>query len=173
MSLGFVIRQKFFDYIINLYGPFFGAGIKMKNMSKDHRSCDVIMDLTWYNKNYMGTQFGGSLYSMTDPWFMFMMIKNMGPEYIIWDKGATIRFKKPGRGRVKAHFEITQADIDEVKNYLSTNVKMDKIFKVEIRDDDGVLIAEVDKVVYFRKKSEELLESKATPDPRFLKKKKS
>lgn len=170
MSLHYVIRQKFFDYIINLYGPFVGAGIKMKNMAKNHRSCDVEMKLTWYNKNYVGTQFGGSLYSMTDPWFMFMMIKNLGNEYIVWDKGATIRFKKPGRGKVQAHFEITDADLDEVRAYLMNNVKMDKIFKVEIKDDDGVVIAEVEKVIYIRRKSEELLESKSTPDSRFLKK---
>lgn len=152
MSLAFRIRQKFLDKLINFYGPYVGAGVKMKNMSKDFRYCEVEMPLTLYNKNYMGTQFGGSLYSMTDPWYMLMLIKNLGPDYIVWDKAATIQFKKPGRGTVRAEFRLSQEDIDEVKAYVEKNVKMDKVFKVEIKDLEGKLIAEVDKVVYVRKK---------------------
>lgn len=146
------LRQQFLEKIINFYGPFLGAGVKMKNMTKDFRSCTVEMDLTFYNKNYMGTQFGGSLYSMTDPWYMLMLIKNLGPEYIVWDKAASIQFKKPGLGKVKAEFVLTQEVIDEIKVTLEKTVKMDKVFKVEIKDETGKLIAEVDKVLYIRKK---------------------
>ncbi len=149
----FKLRQKFLEKIINYYGPFVGAGIKLQEMSKDFRYAKVKMPLTVYNKNYMGTQFGGSLYSMTDPWYMLMMIKNLGPNYIVWDKAASIRFKKPGRGTVYAEFKLTQEVIDEVKAFVEENTKMDKTFKVEIRDDSGTLIAEVDKVIYIRKKS--------------------
>ncbi len=153
MSLAFRIRQKFLDKLINFYGPYVGAGVKLKNMSKDFRYCEVEMPLTLYNKNYMGTQFGGSLYSMTDPWYMLMLIKNLGNDYIVWDKAATIHFRKPGRGTVRAEFKLTQEDIDEVKAYVEQNVKMDKVFKVEIKDLEGKLIAEVEKVVYVRKKT--------------------
>ena len=153
MSLFIELRQKFLDRLINFYGPYVGAGVKLTEMSKDFRHAKVKMPLTFYNKNYMGTQFGGSLYSMTDPWYMLMMIKNLGKNYIVWDKAAAIRFKKPGRGTVYAEFTLTQADIDEVKAYVEENTKMDKTFKVEIRDDSGTLIAEVDKVIYIRKKS--------------------
>ncbi len=152
-SLVFKLRQKFLDRMINYYSPFLGAGIKVKHMSADFRHCQVIMPLTFYNKNYMGTQFGGSLYAMTDPWYMLMLIKNLGPDYIVWDKAASIRFKKPGRASVEAEFILTQADIDEVKAAVETNVKMDKIFIVEIKDDKGQLIAVVEKVVYIRKKT--------------------
>lgn len=153
MSLMFELRQKFLEKVINYYGPFVGAGIKLQFMSKDYRHAKVKMPLTVYNKNYMGTQFGGSLYSMTDPWYMLMMIKNLGKNYIVWDKAASIRFKKPGTGTVYAEFNLTQEDIDEVKAYVETNTKMDKTFKVEIKDDSGKLIAEVDKVIYIRKKT--------------------
>lgn len=149
----FRLRQKFLEKVINYYGPFVGAGIKLQEMSKDFRYAKVKMPLTIYNKNYMGTQFGGSLYSMTDPWYMLMMIKNLGNDYIVWDKAASIRFKKPGTGTVYAEFKLTQEDIDEVKAYVAENTKMDKTFKVEIKDDSGKLIAEVDKVIYIRKKT--------------------
>ena len=167
----FKLRQAFLEKIINFYGPYLGAGVKLKFMSKDFRNCDVEMPLTFYNKNYMGTQFGGSLYSMTDPWYMLMLIKNLGSDYIVWDKGATIRFKKPGRGRVHAHFEITQEIIDAIKAQVEQTVKMDQHFKVEILDEENVLIAEVEKVVYIRKKiTERDQEKHAPPDPRFHRK---
>lgn len=152
MSIIFELRQKFLEKAINFYGPFFGAGVKLKMLTKDYRYAKVTMPLTFYNKNYMGTQFGGSLYSMTDPWYMLMLIKNLGKAYIVWDKGATIRFKKPGKGKVTAEFKLTQEIIDEIKATVETNTKMDYTFTVEVRDEDGVLICEVDKVVYIRKK---------------------
>ena len=151
-GLLFDLRQKFLEKAINFYGPYVGAGVKLEKVSKDFRYAKVTMPLTFYNKNYLGTQFGGSLYSMVDPWYMLMLIKNLGKGYIIWDKGATIRFKKPGKGKVHAEFNLTQEIIDEIKANVEVNTKMDKVFKVEIKDEAGTLICEVDKVVYIRRK---------------------
>ena len=148
----FDLRQKFLEKAINFYGPYVGAGVKLEKVSKDFRYAKVTMPLTFYNKNYLGTQFGGSLYSMVDPWYMLMLIKNLGKGYIIWDKGATIQFKKPGKGKVHAEFNLTQEIIDEIKANVEANTKMDKVFKVEIKDEAGTLICEVDKVVYIRRK---------------------
>lgn len=147
------LRQLFLDRLINFYGPFLGAGVKLLKMSKDFRYARVSMKLTFYNKNYMGTQFGGSLYAMVDPWYMLMLIKNLGPEYIVWDKAATINFRKPGRGTVFAEFNLTEDHLKEIRATLVAQNKMDYIFKVEIKDKDGKLIADVDKVLYIRKKS--------------------
>lgn len=149
----FELRQRFLENMINLYGPFVGAGVRLEKMSKDYRHARVSMKLTFYNKNYMGTQFGGSLYSMVDPWYMLMLIKNLGKDYIVWDKAATINFKKPGKGKVSAEFHLTDAHLEEIRATLVTQNKMDYIFKVEIKDDAGKLIAEVDKVLYIRRKS--------------------
>jgi hypothetical protein len=147
------LRQKFLEKMINFYGPFLGAGVKLKYMSHDFRHAQVTMRLTFYNKNYMGTQFGGSLYAMVDPWYMLMLIKNLGKNYIVWDKAATIQFKKPGKGTVHAEFKLTDEHLNEIKEKLEKDNKMDYVFKVEIRDDSEKLIAEVDKVLYIRKKS--------------------
>jgi acyl-coenzyme A thioesterase PaaI-like protein len=152
-GLLFELRQRFLEKAINFYGPFLGAGVKLEDMSKDYRYAKVTMPLRFYNKNYMGTQFGGSLYSMVDPWYMLMLIKNLGKEYIVWDKGATIRFKKPGKGKVFAEFFLTESIIQEIKSHVHVNTKMDYVFKVDIKDDQGKLICEVEKVVYIRKKS--------------------
>ncbi len=153
-ELTFKVRQLFLDRLINFYGPYVGAGVKLMEMSKDYRYARVEMPLTVYNKNYVGTQFGGSLYSMTDPWYMLMLIKNLGPEYIVWDKGATINFRKPGRSKVRAEFKLTQELIDEIKATVERNTKVNWPFKVEIFDEDNVLVADVEKIVYVRKKSD-------------------
>ena len=152
-NLIFNIRQKFLEKAINYYGPFVGAGVKLEEMTKDYRYAKVTMPLRFYNKNYMGTQFGGSLYSMVDPWYMLMLIKNLGRNYIVWDKAAHIQFKKPGRGKVYAEFKLTPEIIEEIKAYVDANTKMDYSFKVEVKDVEGKLVCEVDKVVYIRKKS--------------------
>jgi hypothetical protein len=147
------LRQRFLEKAINLYGPFLGAGVKLDEMSKDYRYAKVSMPLTFYNKNYMGTQFGGSLYSMVDPWYMLMLIKNLGHEYIVWDKAATIHFKKPGKGRVHAEFKLDHEVLESIKITVEEQTKMDYVFKVLILDEDKKLICEVDKVVYIRKKT--------------------
>ena len=149
----FELRQRFLEKLINFYGPFVGAGVRLEKMSKDFREARVSMKLTFYNKNYMGTQFGGSLYAMVDPWYMLMLIKNLGKDYIVWDKAATINFKKPGRGTVHAEFKLTEEHLDEIKKKLETVNKLDYVFKVEIKDDAGKIVADVDKVLYIRKKS--------------------
>ncbi len=146
------IRQLFLDRFIRFYGPFFGAAVRPIEMSEDFRYIKVEMPLTFYNKNYMGTQFGGSLYSMVDPWYMLMLIKNLGDQYIVWDKAATIEFKKPGRGKVHAEFVLTKDRINEIKNFVDENKKMDAHFEVKILDEQNNLIALVDNVVYVRRK---------------------
>lgn len=152
MSFANQLRQKFLERFISYYAPYLGAGVKLKKMSKDFRFCRVEMPLTVLNKNYVGTQFGGSLYSMVDPWYMLMLIKNLGDDYIVWDKAATINFRKPGLGKVHAEFKLNQEIINDIKRNLETNIKMDKHFVVEIKDESGKLIADVDKTLYIRKK---------------------
>ena len=94
--------------LINSWPPLLGAGIKIKSLSRDYRDIVVNLSLRWYNKNYVGTHFGGSIFAMTDPFYMLMLIKNLGDEYIVWDKAAQIDFKKPGTGVLTAHFVLNR-----------------------------------------------------------------
>lgn len=138
--------------IFNIYAPFLGAGIRVKQMAKDFRFIEVKMNLTWCNKNYVGTQFGGSIYSMTDPFYMFILIKNLGRNYIVWDKAAQIEFKKPGKGTLYARFYMTEEEIRAIKQQADTNEKYVFDKSVDVVDADGVIIATVIKTLYVRKK---------------------
>jgi hypothetical protein len=129
-----------------------GAGVRIQEISADLRTIKVHMPLRFWNKNYLGTHFGGSLYAMCDPFFLLILLNHLGPEYIVWDKAAAIRFKKPGRGMVKAVFHIPQERIDEIRAQADTQDKIEPQFQTIVTDVEGTVIAEVDKLLYVRKK---------------------
>lgn len=147
-----LLKHFLFRIIFNLYPPYLGAGIRITDISKDYKTFTVKMPLRFYNKNYFGTHFGGSLYSMCDPFFVIILTKNLGKDYIVRDKSASIRFKKPGRSTVKAYFHIPDEKLQEIKHTVDMNGKTEYTFKVDITDDRGNVIAEVEKNVYIRKK---------------------
>jgi Domain of unknown function (DUF4442) len=130
-----------------------GAGIRVTRWDADWRSVDVEMKLRGWNRNYVGTQYGGSLYSMTDPFYMLMLIENLEREYVVWDKSAGIRFRRPGRGTVRAEFRLVQAQIDQIRAALEKEEKLEQEFAVEVKDENGVVVAEVKKLLHFRRQS--------------------
>ena len=150
---------------INLWPPFLGAGIRVKHIAPDMKAVEVEMKLRWWNANYVGTHFGGSLYSMTDPFFMLMLIDNLGPEYLVWDKAATIRFKKPGRGKVRAEFRLSDEQIDEIRRAAAANGKTEPTFVVQVKDETGEVVAEVEKVLWVKRKTGAALTSAPASSP--------
>ncbi len=139
-------------FLWNFWPPFFFTGIKIKKISKDFREIEVHLKLHWWNANYVGTQYGGSMFSMTDPFYMLMLLKNLGKSYIVWDKSASIKFIKPGKTKLKALFLINDLVLNDIKDDVEKNGKTTKIFQVPITDLNGELVALVEKNLYIRKK---------------------
>jgi hypothetical protein len=139
--------------LMNLWPPFLGAGIRVKRLQSDWKEIDVELNLHFWNANFVGTHYGGSLYSMTDPFYMLMLIENLGRDYIVWDKSANIRFRKPGKGRVVARFRLSDRQIEGIRRDLQTQPKIEPTFLVEVTDESGDVIAEVQKVLHVRKKN--------------------
>jgi len=137
---------------VNLWPPFLGMGIRVKRIAPDMKAIDVEMNLRWWNANYVGTHFGGSLYAMTDPFYMLMLMSTLGRDYIVWDKGASIRYRRPGVGKVRAEFRLTDSQLDDIRDKLKTLPKYEPVFKVEVKDEQGTVIAEVEKLLHVRKK---------------------
>ena len=106
-----------------------------------------------FNRNYVGSHFGGSLYAMTDPFFMIMMMQNLGRDYIVWDKAGTVRYLKPARGTVTAHFRIEEADVERAKAETAGGNKYEPKFKVDIVDAEGTVVADVEKTLYIKRKN--------------------
>lgn len=138
--------------LIRFWPPFLGGGIKVKSFNEDYTELTVQMKLRFWNKNYVGTHFGGSLYSMTDPFYMLLLLHSLGKEYIVWDKSASIRYKKPARSTVFAEFKLTPEQIDAIKKELTLVPKTESEFVIEIKDDVGDVVAEVKKILHINKK---------------------
>ncbi len=137
---------------INWYPPFWASGIKIKEVDEEITRIVVEMKLRWYNVNMVGTHFGGSLYAMCDPHFMFIIMMNLGGDYIVWDKAAKIDFIKATKKTVTAIFEIPMDEIMKIKKEIDEVGKKTYWYKAQVIDEDGLLIAEVDKEIYVRKK---------------------
>jgi len=138
--------------IINFWPPYLGAGVRVRNISSDVRVIDVEMRLRFWNRNYVGTHFGGSLYAMVDPFLMLMLIENLGREFIVWDKAASIRFKKPGKGTVRARFELSEEQIESIRKQANDSPKVEPVFTVNIMDEENETVAEVVKTLHVRRK---------------------
>lgn len=144
--------QRHVRRFINFWPPLAGAGIRITRWDADWRAVDVEMKLHWWNSNFVGTHYGGSLYSMADPFYMLMLIQNLGPDYIVWDKSANIRFRKPGRGRMHAEFRLTDAGLESIRRDLQTQEKIEPSFTVQVKDEAGEVVTEVQKTIHIRKK---------------------
>jgi acyl-coenzyme A thioesterase PaaI-like protein len=138
----------------NWWSPFRGAGIRVIHIADDFRSATVEMRLRSSNRSGSGTHFGGSLFAMTDPFFAFLLRENLGDGYLVWDKAGAIEYLAPGRGRVWARMEVAEADLDHIRRMTEAGDKHLHLFKVEIRDDDGMAVARVEKMVYVRRRRE-------------------
>lgn len=143
-------RQKI--KLMNFYPPYVGAGIRVKHISQDFMRAEIEMKLRWWNKNLVGTHFGGSLMSMSDPFYMLLLVQNLGRDYIVWDKATTIKFKKPGTGKVRCVFEITPEVVEQVKSEVRELGKKDYIFPLIITNEQDEVVCELEKTIYVRKK---------------------
>jgi hypothetical protein len=145
--------KRYLRTLMSMWPLFLGARIRVRRLQSDWKEIDVEMKLRRWNSNYVGTHYGGSLYSMADPFYMLMLIENLGRDYIVWDKSATIRFKKPGKGVVSAAFRLSNEQVEEIREALKTEEKIDRVFTVEVKDESGAAIAEVQKQLQVRRKS--------------------
>jgi hypothetical protein len=146
------MSPKCLKLLINIYPSYWGTGIAVKSISSDFREVCVQMKMRWYNPNYVKTHFGGSLYAMTDPFFMLMLIHILGKDFIVWDKSAQIDFIKPDRGTVTARFVIQKEQIETIINNTSDGPKYFPEFSVDIENAAGEKVAHVVKTLYIRKR---------------------
>ncbi len=135
--------------LLNVWPPYLGAGVRVR-VAPDLRTFEVRMRLRWWNRNFVGTHFGGSLYTMCDPFFMLILIEALGRGYIVWDKAASIRFRRPGRGTVHAVVHIPEERIAEIRAVADRGEKVEPVFTVQVLDEQGEVIAEVEKLLHVR-----------------------
>jgi len=137
---------------MNFYPPFLGAGVRVSYLSADYRDITVTLTQRWYNTNYVGSLFGGAMYLMSDPFYMLILLRNLGEQYIVWDKAASIDFKKPGHGTLTAIFKFSDEELQAIRNQADQNEKYVFDKPVDLIDQQGVVVATVVKTLYVRRK---------------------
>jgi len=138
--------------LLNLYPPYLGAGIRVTRISQDWSELQVTMKLRWYNRNAVGTQFGGSLYAMVDPHLVLLLMQRLGQDYVVWDQAAAIRFRRPGLGHVNARIRLEAERIEQIRAATAAGEPCRPEFTISISDDAGEVVAEVSKTLYVRRK---------------------
>lgn len=146
------LRTKFLHLAHNWFPAYRGTGARISYIASDFREIRVRIPLSWRTRNYVGTVFGGSMFGGVDPAYMVMLIKNLGSQYVVWDKSACIQFKKPGRGELHAHFLLTEEEPNTIRKEIETTSANERTYQIEVMDQEGNVCASVQKTIFIRKR---------------------
>ena len=138
--------------IMNFWPPFLFSGIRVLDIGDDWHSARVRLKLGLFNRNYVGTHFGGSLFAMTDPFWMVLIMECLGREYMVWDQAGEITFVQPGREDVYAEFRVEDGVLDELRAATANGEKHLRWFAVDVKTAGGEVVARVRKQLYVRRK---------------------
>ncbi len=149
MPESWVTRQKRWRF--NLFYAFVAGGARITYIAGDWREVRLEIPLSWRTCNYVGTIFGGAMYAAVDPVYMVMLIHSLGPEYVVWDRAATIYFRKPGRSKLYAEFTLEEAELETIRRETAEKASVDRVYLVELKDAEGTVCASIEKTLYIRR----------------------
>jgi acyl-coenzyme A thioesterase PaaI-like protein len=141
-------HTRFYRWFFNLFPAYRGTGAWITYIAADWREMRVKLPLSWQTRNYVGTIFGGSMYAAVDPMYMIMLIKILGPDFTVWDKGASIQFKKPGRSTLYAQFLLAPSELEAIRTGLQEENHLNRVYHIDLKDNQGKVHATVEKTVY-------------------------
>lgn len=148
------LRTRLERHFFNLFPAYRGTGARIRYIAADWREVRVEVPLSWRTRNYVGTIFGGSLYGAVDPIYMMMLLRNLGRGFEVWDKAATIRFRRPGRGTVSARFVVPEEELAAIRGALETSPSVERVYLVDLVDREGVVCAKVEKTLHVRPRTQ-------------------
>jgi acyl-coenzyme A thioesterase PaaI-like protein len=150
MSLRSAISNKLRSWPFYISTCYRGTGGRIKHIAEDWSEIHLDLPLSRRTRNYVGTIFGGSIYSAVDPIYMLMLIHRLGKDYVVWDKVATIQFKKPGRETLHARFAVTDEELAAIRAALEMQRSVDRTYLIELKDSSENICATVEKIIYIR-----------------------
>ncbi len=150
------LKTRLMRWRFNFFPAYRGTGARITYIAADWREVRIKLPLNWRTRNYVGTIYGGSMYAAVDPFHMVMLIRILGSDYIVWDKAATIQFKRPGSSTLYATFILDDQEIETIKANLTQQPSVDRVYHVDLTDEDGVVYAAVEKTIYIRRKETKL-----------------
>jgi len=147
------LQTLFARVAFNLFPAYRGTGAWITYIARDWSEIRICVPLSWRTRNYVGTIYGGSMYGAVDPVYMIMLIRMLGPGYIVWDKAASIRFVRPGRTPLRATFSIDPQSVEAIRTELASQPKTERGYTVELQDSAGVVYAVVEKRLHIARQA--------------------
>lgn len=148
-------RTRIARWLFNLFPAYRGTGARIRYIAADYLYVHVAIPLSWRTRNYVGTTFGGSLYGAADPVYMVMLIKNLGPDFSVWVREGRIRYLRPGRGTLHAHFALSAEEIAAIREEARSGGAVKRLFETNLVDEDATPHAVVEQVLYVRAKGQD------------------
>lgn len=146
------LRTRVLRHLYNFIPAYRGTGGRITFIADDFTEIRVRLPLNWRTRNYVGTIFGGSMFGAVDPLYMVMLIRTLGPGYVVWDKSASIRFRKPGRAQLRARCVLTENDLAEIRDKLESTESIERSFTIDLTDEKGEVCATVTKLIHIKKR---------------------
>ena len=156
-------KSRLTRWVFNIFPAYWGTGARLTYLAADWHKVCIELPLSWRTRNYVGTIYGGSMYGAVDPFYMVMLINILGPEYVVWDKSASIQFKRPGRSRLYATFTLEEQEIERIKAEAAQCSSLERTYQVNLTDRAGNIHAVVTKLLYIRRKDAPRNLSKGDP----------
>jgi acyl-coenzyme A thioesterase PaaI-like protein len=147
-SIGDRLGARGMRRVFNLWPAIRGTGVRVEHVADDFSEVRVRLPLSWRTRNYVGTIFGGSLYASVDPFLMLILMRRLGDDYVVWDKAASIRFQRPATRTLRATMRVGDEELAELRAAVDAAGELDRTWTVTLADDDGVVHASVEKVLY-------------------------
>ncbi len=146
------LNTRMHRWYFNFFPAYRGTGARVTYVADDFREIRVKVPLSWRTRNYVGTIYGGSMYGAVDPVYMLMLIKNLGPEYQVWDKAASIRFRRPGHDTLHARCAIDERELADIYEALAREPAIERVYDIDLTDDLGVVHATIRKTLHIRRR---------------------
>lgn len=133
---------------MNIWPCIWCAGGKINFISGDFKELHVSIKRNIRTWNRVGTVYGGSIYSSVDPFFMLMLMEILGKDYIVWDKGASVKFVRPIIEKVKCRFLIDETTIETIKQKVKDEGEYSFELPLKYEDEAGTVYAVFNKTMY-------------------------
>ncbi|WP_036153178.1 DUF4442 domain-containing protein [Maribacter forsetii] len=147
-------KNTIFKYGFNLSPMYKRSTAKIIEVSEDLLHVRIKLPLSYKNKNYVNSIFGGSLFSAVDPIPMIQLLSIMGNDYVVWDKSAEIFFKKPAKENLYADFNFSEDELAEIKAQVAEKKEVDVIKTTQLTNKEKTQVfCEVRKTIYIANKA--------------------
>ncbi len=145
-------RSRLTRWGFNHFPPYRRTGARITHIAADFGEVRIKLPLNWKTRNYVGTIFGASMFGAIDGIHLVMLLKLLGPGYIVWDKAAAIRYKRPGRTTLYARILLDEQQLESIRAELTESPKLDRVLQVDLTDEAGNVHATIERTIHVRRK---------------------